>query len=562
MIYQIFYDDNSLKAVQDSPASVMPVGVHEACRFPRVPEYVYDDEKYPNLTSHNTLCEWRVLYYIWNHYPDKWVGFTSWKHDRKGFAPAINRLGEQWALQNLAEKPISGFMVRPLQSVMIKDLDHRQEPTLKSQFIQWSLVEDLLQKKVHDTRSMPMGRYHRSIYWDFVMQGYRRVHGIDLEKELDWSSLGRIDFLHTWCNAFVAQWDYFDMYMRQFSPIVMSMLEYFGSHPVDLELSYICERLIILFNYIRYSDNAFFPAGHSTKHSEAARSVAHAQTGIAGSPNCDTISHRSAMPRNRYDISIITCSVDDTRFQGFQDNVADVFGPETQLIRIADPRSLAEGYNRGFRYSESETLIFCHDDIRFLVPESKAIIQQDLETNDIVGVAGTTKLVTGQWHSAGQPYTHGQVIHSGYASGKPIYQLCVFALDKEAAVIQQIHALDGLFLALNRNVMDHVQFDEQLFDGFHLYDLDFTYAAYLKGFKLAVDYRLQLLHHSTGTFDRQWRRYADLFHQKYAGSLGRRAPDASMKLRQMTSETIEPLIKTMSSTYHSSHFNGSILFQC
>ncbi len=561
MIYQTFYDETSKQAVQNPPALIKPIGVYKARRIERVPEYLYDDEKRPNLTAHNTLCEWRTLFYIWKHYPDKWVGFTSWKHDRKGFAPSIDRLDERWVLQHLADKSIAGFMVRPLQALMIKDLDPELEPTLKSQFIQWSLVEDILEKKVNDTRSMPMGRFHNPVYWDFVMDEYRCVHGIDLARELDWVGLGRIDALHTWCNAFVARWDYFDDYMRHFSPIVMSLLEYFGSHPVNLELSYICERLIILFNYIRYSNNAFFPVVQAKERAEHTTSAAHDQNGIIGSTNGDIMSHGRVTLRNRYNISIITCSIDDARFKGFQDNVATVFGPGTQLIRVADPRSLAEGYNRGWQRAESERLIFCHDDIRFITPQSKTIILQDLEANDIVGVAGTTRLVTGKWHAAGQPHTHGQVIHSGYASGKPIFQLCVYALDREEAVVQQIQALDGLFLALNRNVMNHVQFDARLFDGFHLYDIDFTYAAYLKGLKLAVDYRLQLLHHSTGTFDQRWLRYADLFNQKYAGSLGRKDPDASMTLRKMTSETIEPLLKTMSSTYHSRRFDSTISFQ-
>lgn len=257
MLYQIYYDDKIMNATMAPGQSIQPFGVHEAKSLPRQAHCLYDDERLPNLTEHNTLCEWRVLYYIWRHYPTQWVGFTSWQHDRKGFSPIIGNITTQWIQSAIKCNPISGFIVRPLYSVMIQTPDERDKLSLRQQFLQWSMIEHIIGKKIYDTRGMPLSRYHTAPYWDFVMNAYRDLYGVNLEKDLDWNSLAGVDDLHVWCNAFVAHWDYFNAYMKMFSPIALGLLEYFGSHPVDLELSYICERLIIIYNYIRYANNDF-----------------------------------------------------------------------------------------------------------------------------------------------------------------------------------------------------------------------------------------------------------------------------------------------------------------
>lgn len=259
MIYQIYYDANSFKGVCDSNPIVTPFGVFKAKQHPRNPEHFYDDQRLPNLTAHNTLCEWRVLYYVWKHHPSPWVGFTSWAHNQKQFHPAIASVTKGHCESVLKHHNIAGFCLRPLRQLILPDVPSELDLTLKLQYNQWSLMEKRNGINYLDSRRLPLGKYHDIKYWNFVMEEYHTLYGINLEKELDFVFLGTIQALHTWCNAFVARWDYFDAYMTRFSPIVMAMLEHFGSHPTELELSYICERLIILHNYIKYANNEFKP---------------------------------------------------------------------------------------------------------------------------------------------------------------------------------------------------------------------------------------------------------------------------------------------------------------
>lgn len=255
MIYQVFYDNRSARGIEHQHPLVTPCGVFKSREQARIPGCIYDDEKRPNLTQHNTLCEWRVLYYVWQHHPSTWVGFTSWQHDKKKFHPSMAPINEAWVCDVLKKRPIFGFAQWPLASLMLPELRGHIAISLKSQFLQWKIYENLIGLPLNDARSIPLGKYHDLPYWDFVMQALRTRYGIDIEKELDWQALADVDALHTWCNAFIADWKYFDGYMRMFSPIVLSMLQRFGSHTTDLELAYICERLIILYNYIQYEQN-------------------------------------------------------------------------------------------------------------------------------------------------------------------------------------------------------------------------------------------------------------------------------------------------------------------
>jgi len=76
-------------------------------------------------------------------------------------------------------------------------------------------------------------------------------------------------------------------------------------------------------------------------------------------------------------------------------------------------------------------------------------------------------------------------------------------------------ALDGVFIATHRRVWEALRFDEQCFDGFHLYDIDFTYRAHRAGFRLAVPLDLLLIHYSTGRYDIRWQAFNMRFLAKF-----------------------------------------------
>jgi GT2 family glycosyltransferase len=218
-------------------------------------------------------------------------------------------------------------------------------------------------------------------------------------------------------------------------------------------------------------------------------------------------------------VSIVICSIDAAKFARVCANYRALFaGRETEIVGIHDARSLAEGYHRGIAAARGETLILSHDDIEILNADFAPRLANALATFDLIGIAGTTRVVEGKWASAGDPHVFALVSspdpeRGGYGT---------MLLGGGPVAVPGIQALDGVFLALRREVAAATPFDAEAFDGFHLYDLDFSFRAHQAGFRLAVCRDIVLVHESTGGYDEAWARYKRRFEDKHRAHL----PDA------------------------------------
>jgi len=211
-------------------------------------------------------------------------------------------------------------------------------------------------------------------------------------------------------------------------------------------------------------------------------------------------------------ISFIICSITPSRYSAVCRNLGALVGAEPhEFIGIHDARSLAEGYNRGVERSRGDVLVFCHDDIEVLAADFRVRLLQHMARFDLVGVAGSSRFVGPKWVDAGPPHIFGQVAHPG-PDGKG-FELAIWGIP--ARRIEGICLLDGVFMAARRSLCESVRFDEERFDGFHLYDLDFSLRAAQAGYRVAVCNDLAVLHHSRGSFTRQWEEYASRLMAKH-----------------------------------------------
>ena len=224
----------------------------------------------------------------------------------------------------------------------------------------------------------------------------------------------------------------------------------------------------------------------------------------------------SQIVTERIKISAIVCSNRPQYFAALEIRLRAQFTRhDFELIGIHDAKSLCEGYNRGAARASSEILIFCHDDIDFAHADFGERLLRHLEKYDVIGVAGASKLVNADWGHAGLPFVHGQIIHQPRSQGQTDY--LYFAAGLQAPVIENIQALDGVFIGMHRRVWERLQFDAQTFDGFHVYDIDFTYRAHLAGYRLAVPMDLLLIHFSMGGYDLKWQHENIKFLRKFPG---------------------------------------------
>jgi tetratricopeptide (TPR) repeat protein len=217
--------------------------------------------------------------------------------------------------------------------------------------------------------------------------------------------------------------------------------------------------------------------------------------------------------------SFVVCSIDDAKFAAVSRTIEARFaGVDHEVIRIGDAASLCEGYMRGLARARSEAVVFCHDDIDLAAPDAAERLARHLTRVDLVGVAGTTRVTGPAVFWSGHPHIHGWMTHRlpGDADYEPSFSSLA------APLVGGIEAIDGVLMACRRDLALAVGFDAATFDGFHLYDLDFSYRAHRAGHRLAVACDLGIVHASKGRFDRAWERYAARFRAKYPALTGER----------------------------------------
>jgi hypothetical protein len=212
-------------------------------------------------------------------------------------------------------------------------------------------------------------------------------------------------------------------------------------------------------------------------------------------------------------VSIVVCSIDPARLEAMQRNYRAGLGArEHEFVVIRDARSLCEGYQRGLSAARYDLVVFSHDDVELASARPFDAFERALARHDVVGVAGS-RLLNGPgvtW--AGQPHLRGGVAYPPQAPpGR--WKATVYSL--ETGILGGMQALDGLVFAARREAALRIGFDAATFDGFHFYDLDFTYRAHLAGLGVAVTTEIAAIHASEGRFDDTWREYAARFQAKY-----------------------------------------------
>lgn len=183
---------------------------------------------------------------------------------------------------------------------------------------------------------------------------------------------------------------------------------------------------------------------------------------------------------------------------------------------LENQESLPVVYNRAIQKALEEdwdALVLVHDDVA-LEHDPRNKLECLFKKYDLVGVAGASSIEIKSpalWHIMGGGFNsgklHGAVAH-GTSENKHMTSFGPYP--------HRVVMIDGVFMAINRSVMENVKFDESNPSRFHFYDLDFSSAAHKVGHKVGVG-DIYITHESPGLreFTDEWKEGEKWFLNKY-----------------------------------------------
>jgi GT2 family glycosyltransferase len=213
--------------------------------------------------------------------------------------------------------------------------------------------------------------------------------------------------------------------------------------------------------------------------------------------------------------SIVICSIDAAKYERVTAMYRAQLPGGVEIIGIHDARSLAEGYNRGARAANGDVVVFSHDDIDIASDDLGGALARAAAELDVIGIVGTSRLAGAFWPAAGHPHLHGW--WSMPSNHGPGYYVHVYGV--EAPITRNLQALDGMFFAVRRSVLRSIAFDEQTFDGFHVYDIDFTFRAHRAGYRVGTTAEIAVIHASQGIYAESWQSFRARFDAKHKAAL-------------------------------------------
>ena len=252
-------------------------------------------------------------------------------------------------------------------------------------------------------------------------------------------------------------------------------------------------------------------------------------------------------------ISIIICSRKPDISPSLKENIKNTIGVDYEIIAIDNSHndySIFSAYNTGVNQSRFPYLCFLHEDVLFRTENWGINLIKHLkdEKTGIIGVAGgkTMSKVPTSWSVGGRCIHIIQHYNRKKAPSKLVKEPKGFIGNCQPVVL-----LDGVFLAMRKELFNFVSFDETL-SGFHGYDFDISAQSILAGYNNYVVYDILLEHFSEGHRDAFY--YVNLIniHKKRENSLPLFCEDVSnetrLKMDKIEAQRLGKLIRRMART--------------
>lgn len=209
--------------------------------------------------------------------------------------------------------------------------------------------------------------------------------------------------------------------------------------------------------------------------------------------------------------------------------------------------SLTEIYNRGLKESKYDIVVFMHHDLTIETKQWGNKLVKLFDKNPeygIIGVAGSKNMpVSGQWWE-NRSKMYGRVAHTH--EGKTWLSTYSDDLGQD---LEEVVVVDGVWFAAHKNRIKNT-FNETV-EGFHFYDVTFSFENFLKGVKVGVTTVVRVNHQSIGMTNEAWETNRINFSETFKDNL-----PANVKRTLRKNQKFKILIGCLSYT----NFTGSELY--
>jgi GT2 family glycosyltransferase len=210
--------------------------------------------------------------------------------------------------------------------------------------------------------------------------------------------------------------------------------------------------------------------------------------------------------------------VNPNYLQQVSENIRQTIGLDYELL-VTDNRKenlpICKIYNQLAAKASYPYLLFLHEDVVFQTLSWGSLLTEQF-TRDasvgVIGVAGSAykSVIPSGWYTGLKEMDYYNILHDNKGIVKKIRDE-----HDDHVITAQVKVLDGVFLACRKSLWQEIPFNEQLLQGFHFYDIDFSLRASLH-FKNIVLRNLNMIHYTVGgDFGEPWVQTAFLFHKHY-----------------------------------------------
>ncbi|SEF94605.1 Glycosyltransferase like family protein [Halpernia humi] len=203
-------------------------------------------------------------------------------------------------------------------------------------------------------------------------------------------------------------------------------------------------------------------------------------------------------------LSIIISSYQKDFYENLVENINETIGEAFlyEILPIWNPKlmGICAAYNLGAKKSKFENLLFLHEDLIFKTKNwgEKLISHLTQKNTGIIGVAGSSYVPKAPFSwTVAEKYNVVNILQGNKEDANSIL------LNSTKSNRNKVFAVDGVFLAVKKEVFNQCKFDEDLLKGFHGYDLDFSLSV-AKQFQNYVIDDILIEHFSKGNLDCEW----------------------------------------------------------